>query len=75
MLMAYLFHSFIRLLQSVLDVLKKMLLQSSPNPVAHTVEKQAGWSLLSSLLASMPKEVEYIPFVFDSLLAASIIDF
>jgi len=60
--------------QSVLDVLKKMLLQSSQNPVAHTVEKHAGWSLLSSLLSSMPKEVEYIPFVFDSLLAASVID-
>ncbi|XP_056162820.1 protein SWEETIE isoform X2 [Syzygium oleosum] len=55
-----------RLLQSVLDVLKKMLLQSSPNPVAHTVEKQAGWSLLSSLLASMPKE-ELEDQVFDIL--------
>ncbi|KAK3425934.1 hypothetical protein EUGRSUZ_F02484 [Eucalyptus grandis] len=55
-----------RLVQSVLDVLKKMLLQSSQNPVAHTVEKQAGWSLLSSLLSSMPKE-ELEDQVFDIL--------
>ena len=46
-----------RLPRSVLEVSKKMLLESSRNPVAATVEKEVGWLLLSSLLASMPKEV------------------
>lgn len=41
----------------MLEVSKKMLTESSRNPVASTVEKEAGWLLLSSLLASMPKEV------------------
>lgn len=41
----------------MLDVSKKMLIESSRNPVVATVEKEAGWLLLSSLLASMPKEV------------------
>uniref|UniRef100_F6HSE9 Uncharacterized protein n=1 Tax=Vitis vinifera TaxID=29760 RepID=F6HSE9_VITVI len=43
-----------------------MLLESSRNPVAATVEKEAGWLLLSSLLASMPKE-ELEDEVFDIL--------
>lgn len=34
-----------------------MLTESSRNPVAAAVEQEAGWYLLSSLLASMPKEV------------------
>lgn len=42
----------------MLDVSKKMLVESSRNPVVATVEKEAGWLLLSSLLASMPKEVQ-----------------
>lgn len=41
----------------MLDVSKKMLTESSRNPVVATVEKEAGWLLLSSLLGSMPKEV------------------
>jgi hypothetical protein len=41
----------------VLEVSKKMLIESSRNPVAATVEKEAGWLLLSSLLDSMQKEV------------------
>ncbi|EXB97166.1 hypothetical protein L484_008656 [Morus notabilis] len=55
-----------RLPSSVLDVSKKMLTESSRNPVAVTVEKEAGWYLLSSLLASMPKE-EIEDQVFDIL--------
>lgn len=47
----------LRLPSSVLEVSKKMLTESSRNPVAATVEKEVGWYLLSSLLASMPKEV------------------
>lgn len=46
-----------RLPKSVLEVSKKMLTESSRNPMAATIEKEAGWLLLSSLLASMPKEV------------------
>lgn len=46
-----------RLPRSVLEVSKKMLTESSRNPAAATVETEAGWLLLSSLLASMPKEV------------------
>lgn len=34
-----------------------MLTEPSRNLVAAAVEKEAGWLLLSSLLASMPKEV------------------
>jgi len=41
----------------VFGVSKKMLTEDSRNPVAATVEKEAGWLLLSSLLASIPKEV------------------
>lgn len=47
----------LRLPSSVLEVSKKMLTESSRNPVAAAVEKEVGWYLLSSLLASMPKEV------------------
>ncbi|KAK7827054.1 protein sweetie [Quercus suber] len=43
-----------------------MLTESSRNRVASTVEKEAGWLLLSSLLASMPKE-ELEDQVFDIL--------
>ncbi|KAK9116093.1 hypothetical protein Sjap_015040 [Stephania japonica] len=45
-----------RLPQSVLEVSKKMLTESSRNPMAASIEKEAGWLLLGSLLASMPKE-------------------
>ncbi|KAK4799124.1 hypothetical protein SAY86_024489 [Trapa natans] len=55
-----------RLPQSVFDLTKKMLLQSTRSPAAYTVEKQAGWLLLSSLLSSMPKE-ELEDQVFDIL--------
>ncbi|XP_038891104.1 protein SWEETIE isoform X2 [Benincasa hispida] len=52
--------------RSVLEVLKKMLTDPSRNPVASTVENEAGWLLLSSLLACMPKE-ELEDEVFDIL--------
>ncbi|XP_048328605.2 protein SWEETIE isoform X2 [Ziziphus jujuba] len=55
-----------RLPRSVLEVSKKMLIESNRNPVAATVEKQAGWFLLSSLLASLPRE-ELEDQVFDIL--------
>jgi hypothetical protein len=41
----------------VLELSKKMLTESSRNPIAAIVEKEAGWLLLSSLLSSMPKQV------------------
>ncbi|GFZ18959.1 HEAT repeat-containing protein [Actinidia rufa] len=55
-----------RLPKSVLEVSKKMLTESSRNPMASTVEKEAGLLLLSSLLASLPKE-ELEDQVFDIL--------
>ncbi|KAJ1443259.1 Armadillo-type fold [Sesbania bispinosa] len=55
-----------RLPRLVFDVSKKMLTEHSRNPVAATVEKEAGWLLLSSLLASLPKE-ELEEDVFDIL--------
>ncbi|GAB2299959.1 hypothetical protein Dimus_034004 [Dionaea muscipula] len=55
-----------RLPRSVLDVSKKLLTESSRNPIAATVEKEAGWLLLSSLLSSVPKE-ELEDQVFDIL--------
>ncbi|XP_062106312.1 protein SWEETIE isoform X2 [Humulus lupulus] len=55
-----------RLPITVLEVSKKMLTESSRNPVAAIVEKEAGWYLLSSLLASMPRE-EIEDQVFDIL--------
>ncbi|KAF2313762.1 hypothetical protein GH714_013249 [Hevea brasiliensis] len=55
-----------RLPRSVLEVSKKMLTEPSRNPMAGTVEKEAGWLLLSSLLSSMPKE-ELEDQVFDIL--------
>ncbi|RDY13657.1 Protein SWEETIE, partial [Mucuna pruriens] len=50
----------------VFGVSKKMLTEHRRNPVAATVEKEAGWLLLSSLLASLPKE-ELEEDVFDIL--------
>ncbi|WVZ04946.1 hypothetical protein V8G54_018292 [Vigna mungo] len=50
----------------VFGVSKKMLTEQSRNLVAATVEKEAGWLLLSSLLASIPKE-ELEEDVFDIL--------
>ncbi|XP_020259958.1 HEAT repeat-containing protein 5B [Asparagus officinalis] len=56
-----------RLPKSVLEVSKRMLTESSRSPVAATVEKEAGWVLLASLISSMPKE-ELQDQVFDILL-------
>ncbi|KAM0887196.1 hypothetical protein ACQ4PT_029205 [Festuca glaucescens] len=56
-----------RLPKSVLELSKKMLNGFSRNPVAATAEREAGWLLLASLLASMPKE-ELEDQVFDVLL-------
>ncbi|CAH9132426.1 unnamed protein product [Cuscuta epithymum] len=55
-----------RMPKSVLEVSKKMLLESSSNPTSAAVEKEAGWMLLSSLLSSMPKQ-ELEDEVFDIL--------
>ncbi|CAK7344401.1 unnamed protein product [Dovyalis caffra] len=55
-----------RLPRSVLELSKKMLTESSRNPIAAAVEKEAGWLLLSSLLSSMPKQ-ELEDQVFDIL--------
>ncbi|XP_072983205.1 protein SWEETIE isoform X2 [Typha latifolia] len=56
-----------RLPKSVFEVSKKMLSEFSRNPMAATVERESGWLLLASLLASMPKE-ELEDQVFDVLL-------
>ncbi|KAJ6840795.1 HEAT repeat-containing protein 5B [Iris pallida] len=56
-----------RLPKSVFEVSKKMLTEFSRSPAAAAVEKDAGWLLLSSLIASMPKE-ELEDQVFDVLL-------
>ncbi|KAL6603995.1 hypothetical protein ACP70R_044356 [Stipagrostis hirtigluma subsp. patula] len=56
-----------RLPKSVLELSKKMLNSFSRNPVAAIAEREAGWLLLASLLASMPKE-ELEDQVFDVLL-------
>uniref|UniRef100_A0A0E0LC01 HEAT repeat-containing protein 5B n=1 Tax=Oryza punctata TaxID=4537 RepID=A0A0E0LC01_ORYPU len=56
-----------RLPKSVLELSKKMLNGFSRNPVAASAEREAGWLLLASLLASMPKE-ELEDQVFDVLL-------
>ncbi|XP_021759988.1 protein SWEETIE-like isoform X1 [Chenopodium quinoa] len=45
-----------RLPHSVLKVSQNMLTKSSRNPGAATTEKEAGWLLLASLLASIPIE-------------------
>ncbi|RHN44030.1 hypothetical protein MtrunA17_Chr7g0214901 [Medicago truncatula] len=55
-----------RLPRLVYEVSKKMLIEYSRNPLAATVEKEAGWLLLSSLLVSLPKE-ELEEDVFDIL--------
>ncbi|KAL1536904.1 protein SWEETIE-like [Salvia divinorum] len=55
-----------RLPKSILDVCKNMLMKSSRNPIAASVEKEAGWNLLSSLLTSVSKE-ELHDQVFDIL--------
>lgn len=55
----------LRLPRLVLELSKKMLTESSRNAVAATVEKEAGWLLLSSLLASMPKEVSSHLYTLD----------
>ncbi|KAL6876470.1 hypothetical protein ACP4OV_013042 [Aristida adscensionis] len=56
-----------RLPKSVLELSKKMLNSFSRNPVAAIAEREVGWLLLASLLASMPKE-ELEDQVFDVLL-------
>ncbi|XP_026407842.1 protein SWEETIE-like isoform X1 [Papaver somniferum] len=50
----------------VLDVSRKLLTEYSRNPVAATAKNEAGWLLLASLIASMPKE-ELEDQVFDIL--------
>lgn len=55
-----------RLPRLVFGVSKKMLTEHSHSPIAAAVEKEAGWLLLSSLLASLPKE-ELEEDVFDIL--------
>ncbi|KMT18503.1 hypothetical protein BVRB_2g026440 isoform A [Beta vulgaris subsp. vulgaris] len=55
-----------RLPHSVLEVSQKMLTVSNRNPGAATVEKEAGWLLLASVLASIPKE-ELEDHTFDIL--------
>ncbi|KAF8399147.1 hypothetical protein HHK36_015012 [Tetracentron sinense] len=55
-----------RLPKSVLEVSKKMLTESSRNPLTATVEKEAAWLLLGSLISSMPKE-ELEDQIFDIL--------
>ncbi|XP_057449103.1 protein SWEETIE-like [Lotus japonicus] len=55
-----------RLPRLVFGVSKKLLTEHSRNPGAAAVEKEAGWLLLSSLLASLPKE-ELEDDVFDIL--------
>ncbi|KAL9993657.1 putative armadillo-like helical, protein SWEETIE [Helianthus debilis subsp. tardiflorus] len=55
-----------RLPRTMLDVARQMLTEANRNPVVATVEKEAGWLLLSSLLSSMPKE-EMEDQVFDIL--------
>lgn len=55
-----------KLPMSILEVSKKMLIGFSRNPMAAMMEKEAGWLLLASLIASMPKE-ELEDQVFDIL--------
>ncbi|CAM8906100.1 unnamed protein product [Rhodiola kirilowii] len=55
-----------RLPKSVLQLSKAMITEYSRNPEAAAVEQQTGWTLLSSLLATMPKE-ELKDQVFDVL--------
>ncbi|KAL3630335.1 hypothetical protein CASFOL_023319 [Castilleja foliolosa] len=55
-----------RLPESVLKVCKNLLMEASRNSLAASVEKEAGWNLLSSLLTSMSKE-ELHDQVFDIL--------
>ncbi|CAM9003710.1 unnamed protein product, partial [Rhodiola kirilowii] len=47
-----------RLPKSVLQLSKAMITEYSRNPEAAAVEQQTGWTLLSSLLATMPKEAK-----------------
>ncbi|EPS72441.1 hypothetical protein M569_02317, partial [Genlisea aurea] len=55
-----------RLPMSMVEVCRSLLLESSRNSIAASVEKEAGWNLLSSLLTSMPME-ELHDQVFDIL--------
>ncbi|KAK4416508.1 protein SWEETIE [Sesamum alatum] len=55
-----------KLPKSVLEICKNLLTQSSRNPAAAAVEKEAGWNLLSSLLTSVSRE-ELHDQVFDIL--------
>ena len=41
-----------------------MLMESSRNHVAAAVEKEAGWTLVASLLASIPREVDNLSLAF-----------
>ncbi|XP_031496740.1 protein SWEETIE isoform X2 [Nymphaea colorata] len=46
-----------RLQKAAFEVAKDMITECSSNPIAAAVEKEAGWLLLASSIASMPKEV------------------
>ncbi|PKU62053.1 protein SWEETIE [Dendrobium catenatum] len=56
-----------RMPKAIFEVSKKMLTEFSWKPTAATVEMEAGWLLLASLVSSMPKE-ELEDQVFDVLL-------
>jgi hypothetical protein len=68
-----------RLPASVFEVSNKMLNTASRNPVAASAVREAGWLLLASLVASMPKEVEpglvLLKFNFYIILRTSLSDF
>ncbi|KAL4197361.1 hypothetical protein AMTRI_Chr04g187950 [Amborella trichopoda] len=55
-----------RLPKSVFEAARKMLTESSRNPVAAIAEKEAGWLLLASVITSITKE-ELKDQVFDIL--------
>ncbi|KAK1263806.1 hypothetical protein QJS04_geneDACA011908 [Acorus gramineus] len=55
-----------RLPKSVLDLSKKIITEYSRNAMAATMQKEAGWVLLASLISSMPKE-ELEDQIFDIL--------
>ncbi|XP_057828164.2 protein SWEETIE isoform X1 [Cryptomeria japonica] len=45
-----------RLPLAILEISKKLLLESSRNPVSAGVEKEAGWMLLAAVISSMSKD-------------------
>ncbi|KAF3783314.1 hypothetical protein EJ110_NYTH30338 [Nymphaea thermarum] len=53
--------------KAAFEVAKNMITECSSNPIAAAVEKEAGWLLVASSVASMPKEVVLNAQVFDIL--------